>query len=164
MAVPLLYLGASAPEPAGDVRLAADVSDVAADLRAALEKPGSGSGGSFADLRSLLSVLPAAELAAAGHAVAIAGWHLVGGQASIFVMPACLIWRTPSAAAHQASPVPTPPPRPPLVLQSHRYCGRCGSPTVPIEGGAKRQCVADRTHRVYPRTDPVASCASDAAI
>ena len=40
-------------------------------------------------------------------------------------------------------------------LQAHRFCGRCGAPTVPIEAGGKRQCTQDAKHRVYPRTDPV---------
>ena len=41
---------------------------------------------------------------------------------------------------------------------ANKFCGRCGGPTVSVEGGAKRLC-ADRDncgHRMYPRTDPVA--------
>jgi NAD+ diphosphatase len=38
-----------------------------------------------------------------------------------------------------------------------RFCGACGSPTVSIECGLKRQCSkAECRSRLYPRTDPVA--------
>lgn len=37
----------------------------------------------------------------------------------------------------------------------HPFCPRCGAKTIPILGGAKRQCVNDPSHRQYPRTDPV---------
>ena len=40
-------------------------------------------------------------------------------------------------------------------LQSHVFCGKCGSQTLSIEVGGKRQCTADPAHREYPRTDPV---------
>ncbi len=43
----------------------------------------------------------------------------------------------------------------PSGLQSHVFCGKCGSRTEPIEAGGKRQCLADPAHREYPRTDPV---------
>eukprot|EP00636_Phaeomonas_parva_P011664 CAMPEP_0118865168 /NCGR_PEP_ID=MMETSP1163-20130328/9521_1 /TAXON_ID=124430 /ORGANISM="Phaeomonas parva, Strain CCMP2877" /LENGTH=388 /DNA_ID=CAMNT_0006799369 /DNA_START=175 /DNA_END=1341 /DNA_ORIENTATION=+ len=41
---------------------------------------------------------------------------------------------------------------------SNKFCGKCGTPTVSIEGGAKRKCSAGEScgARVYPRTDPVA--------
>ncbi|KXZ49974.1 hypothetical protein GPECTOR_18g130 [Gonium pectorale] len=39
--------------------------------------------------------------------------------------------------------------------QGHKFCPRCGSPTAPIEAGLKRQCTADASHRLYPRTEPV---------
>lgn len=42
-----------------------------------------------------------------------------------------------------------------LLLQMNAFCGRCGAATAAIEAGAKRQCVAEPRHRVYPRTDPV---------
>jgi len=39
--------------------------------------------------------------------------------------------------------------------RSHRYCGRCGSPTMPINGGHRRQCSnADCGQVSFPRTDP----------
>ena len=37
--------------------------------------------------------------------------------------------------------------------RSHRFCGRCGEPTEPGEGGHVRAC--PRGHQVHPRTDPV---------
>ncbi|BDA44335.1 Peroxisomal NADH pyrophosphatase NUDT12 [Coccomyxa sp. Obi] len=40
--------------------------------------------------------------------------------------------------------------------QNHLHCGKCGARTMPIEGGSKRQCTDDPSHREYPRTDPVA--------
>ncbi|CAL5218535.1 g224 [Coccomyxa viridis] len=40
--------------------------------------------------------------------------------------------------------------------RSHVFCGKCGSQTLSIEVGGKRQCTADPAHREYPRTDPVA--------
>jgi NAD+ diphosphatase len=37
----------------------------------------------------------------------------------------------------------------------HRFCGRCGKPTLPAEGGHVRRCTnPDCKHEVYPRTDP----------
>ena len=44
-----------------------------------------------------------------------------------------------------------------VKLQANGFCGRCGAPTVPIEAGAKRKCTKDKSHRLYPRTDPVVS-------
>jgi hypothetical protein len=35
-----------------------------------------------------------------------------------------------------------------------RFCGSCGAPTAPVEGGTKRQCSAC-SESAYPRTDPV---------
>lgn len=43
------------------------------------------------------------------------------------------------------------------LLSWHRinlYCGACGSPTVSVEGGSRRQCSRCR-NRQYPRIDPV---------
>ncbi len=39
-------------------------------------------------------------------------------------------------------------------VQSHRYCGRCGAPTVPRAGGYRREC-SSCGHMLFPRTDPV---------
>eukprot|EP00968_Pinguiococcus_pyrenoidosus_P005017 scaffold325_cov230-Pinguiococcus_pyrenoidosus.AAC.9 len=41
---------------------------------------------------------------------------------------------------------------------ANKFCGKCGSPTVSVEGGVKRVCSNVETcgARVYPRTDPVA--------
>jgi NADH pyrophosphatase NudC (nudix superfamily) len=39
--------------------------------------------------------------------------------------------------------------------QSHAFCPRCGSGTVPTSFGARRTCTAANHHRLYPRTDPV---------
>jgi NAD+ diphosphatase len=36
----------------------------------------------------------------------------------------------------------------------HRFCGACGSPTVPKKGGAQRQCESCGAQH-FPRTDPV---------
>jgi len=37
----------------------------------------------------------------------------------------------------------------------HRFCGRCGKPTLPAEGGHIRRCIdPDCKHDAYPRTDP----------
>ena len=37
----------------------------------------------------------------------------------------------------------------------HRFCGRCGRPTLPAEGGHVRRCTnPECKHEVYPRTDP----------
>ena len=36
---------------------------------------------------------------------------------------------------------------------THTHCPRCGSPTVPTQGGAERRCVADDSAH-FPRTDP----------
>ncbi|KAK9812320.1 hypothetical protein WJX73_001978 [Symbiochloris irregularis] len=44
------------------------------------------------------------------------------------------------------------------LLQWHKaneYCGRCGARTTPVEMGGRRQCTSDKSHRAYPRTDPV---------
>lgn len=38
--------------------------------------------------------------------------------------------------------------------QSHKFCPQCGSPTVPVASGARRQCTSQQ-HQLYPRTDPV---------
>lgn len=38
---------------------------------------------------------------------------------------------------------------------SHRYCPKCGSVTIPIAAGCKRECTQHDTHKQYPRTDPV---------
>jgi NAD+ diphosphatase len=37
--------------------------------------------------------------------------------------------------------------------RTHLFCGRCGEPTQPREGGHARACVND--HVMHPRTDPV---------
>ncbi|KAF8069510.1 NUDT19 [Scenedesmus sp. PABB004] len=39
--------------------------------------------------------------------------------------------------------------------QMHLFCPRCGSETLPSEGGARRRCTAKQQHKLYPRTDPV---------
>ncbi|KAL4437161.1 hypothetical protein ABPG75_004300, partial [Micractinium tetrahymenae] len=39
--------------------------------------------------------------------------------------------------------------------QAHLFCGRCGAPTVLVDGGSRRQCTREAVHRAYPRTDPV---------
>ena len=40
-----------------------------------------------------------------------------------------------------------------LWRRTHRFCGRCGAPTTPIEGGYAVRCTGcDTTH--FPRTDP----------
>ncbi|KAL4437163.1 hypothetical protein ABPG75_004302 [Micractinium tetrahymenae] len=39
--------------------------------------------------------------------------------------------------------------------QAHLFCGRCGAPTVAVDGGSRRQCTREAAHRAYPRTDPV---------
>lgn len=36
---------------------------------------------------------------------------------------------------------------------THTHCSRCGTPTVPTQGGWLRRCPADRSEH-YPRTDP----------
>lgn len=39
--------------------------------------------------------------------------------------------------------------------QTHRFCGRCGSPCKPRDGGHMRQCInADCKTQHFPRTDP----------
>ena len=38
---------------------------------------------------------------------------------------------------------------------SYQYCGKCGSPSVSLEGGTRRKCTKCN-HTIYPRTDPVA--------
>jgi len=38
---------------------------------------------------------------------------------------------------------------------SYQYCGKCGSSTISLEGGTRRQCTKCN-HTIYPRTDPVA--------
>ncbi|MFW6340067.1 MAG: NAD(+) diphosphatase [Wenzhouxiangella sp.] len=39
--------------------------------------------------------------------------------------------------------------------RTHRYCGRCGAPTISIHGGHRRQCSnADCGQLSFPRTDP----------
>lgn len=38
--------------------------------------------------------------------------------------------------------------------QAHRFCGRCGDPTVPRAGGYRRECPSCG-HTMFPRTDPV---------
>ncbi len=35
----------------------------------------------------------------------------------------------------------------------HRFCARCGEPTVPRDGGTRRECTSCRS-RHYPRVDP----------
>lgn len=39
--------------------------------------------------------------------------------------------------------------------RNHRHCGRCGAPTRPTNGGAKRQCDECEAEH-FPRSDPVA--------
>ncbi|CAF3356293.1 unnamed protein product [Rotaria socialis] len=39
--------------------------------------------------------------------------------------------------------------------ESNQYCGKCGSPTISLEGGTRRKCTKCN-HTLYPRTDPVA--------
>lgn len=36
---------------------------------------------------------------------------------------------------------------------THRFCGRCGSPTIPVLGGWVRRCQTDGSEH-FPRTDP----------
>lgn len=37
-----------------------------------------------------------------------------------------------------------------------RFCGQCGTRTIPVEGGRRKQCVNERCKkRIYPRIDPV---------
>lgn len=43
-----------------------------------------------------------------------------------------------------------------MYAQTHRFCHRCGAPTVAIEAGLRRKCV-EAEHKLYPRTDPVVS-------
>lgn len=38
---------------------------------------------------------------------------------------------------------------------SYQYCGKCGTPTISLEGGTRRKCTKCN-HTIYPRTDPVA--------
>jgi len=39
--------------------------------------------------------------------------------------------------------------------RTHRFCGRCGKPTRPGDGGHIRRCIdPDCKHEIYPRTDP----------
>ncbi|HMA52196.1 MAG TPA: NAD(+) diphosphatase [Magnetospirillaceae bacterium] len=39
--------------------------------------------------------------------------------------------------------------------RTHRFCGRCGKPALPAEGGHVRRCTNPTCkHEVYPRTDP----------
>lgn len=38
---------------------------------------------------------------------------------------------------------------------AHRFCPRCGSPTLPYLNGTRRTCAQDSSHKLYPRTDPV---------
>lgn len=37
----------------------------------------------------------------------------------------------------------------------HRFCGKCGSATLPQEGGGHRKCGGVCSLPVFPRTDPV---------
>jgi NAD+ diphosphatase len=40
---------------------------------------------------------------------------------------------------------------------ANAFCARCGAPTAPAAGGARRRCAgAPTAHTAYPRTDPVA--------
>ncbi|MEW5305625.1 MAG: hypothetical protein WDW36_008155 [Sanguina aurantia] len=39
--------------------------------------------------------------------------------------------------------------------QTHKFCPRCGSATLPVETGLRRACLSDSAHKQYPRTDPV---------
>lgn len=39
--------------------------------------------------------------------------------------------------------------------QTHQFCPRCGTPTVPYEAGTRRRCTGPGRHKAYPRTDPV---------
>jgi len=39
--------------------------------------------------------------------------------------------------------------------RTHRFCGLCGKPTLPTQGGHVRRCTNPAcAHEVYPRTDP----------
>ena len=39
--------------------------------------------------------------------------------------------------------------------RTHRFCGVCGNPTLPFQGGHVRRCTGGACrHEVYPRTDP----------
>ena len=39
--------------------------------------------------------------------------------------------------------------------RTHRFCGVCGKPTLPFQGGHVRRCTNEASpHEVYPRTDP----------
>jgi NAD+ diphosphatase len=42
-----------------------------------------------------------------------------------------------------------------VPAQSHRFCPRCGQGTRPAEGGLRRRCLGEPSHKIYPRTDPV---------
>ncbi len=41
-----------------------------------------------------------------------------------------------------------------LWQQRHRFCGTCGAPALPRDGGFVMACAADDTHRSFPRLDP----------
>lgn len=57
-----------------------------------------------------------------------------------------------SAAAGSSSGGPN---RMCMCGQAHAFCGRCGSATQPIQSGSRRQCLANASHKAYPRIDPV---------
>mmetsp|Transcript_5808 Transcript_5808/g.14849 ORF Transcript_5808/g.14849 Transcript_5808/m.14849 type:complete len:372 (+) Transcript_5808:266-1381(+) len=64
-------------------------------------------------MRTALGQLSMQNIAVAGNAIALAGWH-----------------------------------------HANMFCGKCGSPTRASALGARRICVAEASHRFYPRTDP----------
>eukprot|EP00887_Chlorella_sp_A99_P005196 scaffold1.g5196.t1 len=104
--LPIYMLGEDAAD--GGVRLAVDVSALPPEQVAEQQQV------QLSEVHSLMQPLPRAELAVAGHAIALAQWHA-----------------------------------------AHAFCGHCGAPTVPADGGMRRQCTAHVGHRHYPRTDPV---------
>ena len=119
-------------------------------------------GAAMKDTRQMLPLLGAQDVAIAGLAVALAGWHEVYQNS-----PAMTAYIKFSAAVRPKVPILhscSAPPPPPLTTmthntqhmgQAHLFCGRCGASTASIQNGAKRVCSANPRHRLYPRTDPV---------
>lgn len=114
--LPVYVLGTAAGDQGARWKCVVDVAALAAPAAATAGSAGVPRvlGMQLEDMRAAMPLLAAEELAVAGHAVALATWHL-----------------------------------------NHQFCNMCGSPTAPVEGGAKRQCTAVPRHRLYPRTDPV---------
>lgn len=119
LAAPLYYLGHVTSRYEGGGASGEDRAYLAADVTALAGHPAlmaalGAASLHLTDVRACLHLLGHADLARAGHAVALSQWH-----------------------------------------QAHKFCPRCGAPTEPVPGGARRQCSADQAHRLYPRTDPV---------